>query len=433
MKNPLFPTTPDPGATPQPHPAADTPQPVVGSHALAEKTTGRNAAANVIRRKLEKIYAKEPNVKQELAELPHADRPLSKHQQFLQNLQNAGLSVAEVQTKWHEYYVNLPEPEKHEVWREFYAEQAQHTRYAKFMAAQSSQAADQKQDTADQKPAAVVSSHRAEPPPKRRVRDARSTREIKQSLSHTLNANGKLKPKHHLQSLAFGLASGGAVLIIMLFGLFNETIIAPFIQPSRNVSATPIIMDGASLAADGKAKIIIPKINVEIPVDYSLTSMQEDVIQNGLENGVVHYPSTVRPGQQGNVALFGHSSNNLFNPGKYKFAFVLLSKLEPGDMFYLTYDKKVYAYRMYEKKIVNPEDTWVLNPVEGKAATAALITCDPPGTTRYRLVVWGEQVSPDPATATPAGQNTTNAEAAETQPLPGPPRSLLNRLTGGLL
>jgi sortase A len=119
-------------------------------------------------------------------------------------------------------------------------------------------------------------------------------------------------------------------------------------------------------------------------------------LQRALEQGVIHYPSTAVPGQQGNAAYFGHSSNNIFNKGKYKFAFVLLHELEPGDLFYLTYESKVYTYKVFQKRIVDPDDTWVLNNVPDKTSTAALITCDPPGTSLHRLVVWGEQINPDP-------------------------------------
>jgi len=122
----------------------------------------------------------------------------------------------------------------------------------------------------------------------------------------------------------------------------------------------------------------------------------------------VHYPSTVKPGEQGNAAIFGHSSNNIFNPGKYKFAFVLLHQLVPGDLFYLTYGGKVYTYKVYAKQVVKPSQVEVLNTVADKTATATLITCDPPGTSLNRLVVWGEQVSPDPSGATaPAATATT--------------------------
>lgn len=387
----------------------------------------KNAAANVIRQKLATIYSDEPSARQEIAELPNVHKPLSKHQKFLDELQKKATSVAEIQTKWHEYYTNLPEDEKHQVWREFYAEQSKHSRYAQFT---------EKQHEPEKHPnGAVVSKHEISTPSAshKRLRDARSAREVKEGISRKIDANAHSEKPHPLKSLFFGLAVGVTVLVITLFGLFNELIIAPFIQPSRNVSATPIILNNDGIAADGTTKVIIPKINVEIPVDYGLTSMSEDVVQQGLENGVVHYPSTVKPGEQGNAAFFGHSSNNIFNPGKYKFAFVLLSNLEPGDMFYLTYNKKVYAYKIFDKKVVNPNDTWILNPVEGKTATAALITCDPPGTTLHRLVVWGEQVSPDPATNTQAASGSTQQAGADTnQELIGPSTSLWSRFTDWL-
>lgn len=397
----------------------------------SESIKGRDSAASVIRQKLAAIYAEEPDAEEKIQGIEHAAKPLSKHQLYLSELQKSGASVAEVQTKWHEYYTALPEKEKHSVWQEFYAvhnKRSQHTRLQTELASEKAEP--------DKKPAhqkAVVSSHDIATPSaaRKRLRDARSAREVKQSISDTVTARGKLQKKHHLQSLMFGLATGFAVLVIMLFGLFNEMIIAPLIQPSRNVSATPIIMNGDAMAADGQSKVIIPKINVEIPVDYTLTSNSEEVVQAGLNNGVIHYPNTVRPGEQGNAAFFGHSSNNIFNPGKYKFAFVLLSRLEAGDMFYLTHEGKAYAYRIYEKRVVNPEDVWVLNSVEGKTATATLITCDPPGTTLHRYVVWGEQVSPDPITATPPSTDSTDIAPGavdSAEELPGPAQSLWSRM-----
>lgn len=382
----------------------------------------RNAAANIVRKKLDALYADEPAAKQELTGLEHAEKPLSKHQKFLQDLQQKSTSIAEIQTKWHHYYVNLPREEKREVWQEFYAEHANQSRYVEYT----------KPSHPEKSAKVVVSKHEPATPSAshKRLRDARSARDVKAQVRRKVTESRQREQKGPLSSIIFGLATGGFVLIFLLFGLFNERIIAPFIQPSRNVSATPIILNDASIAADGTTKVIIPKINVEIPVDYSVPSMSEDDIQKGLESGVVHYPSTVRPGEQGNSAIFGHSSNNIFNPGKYKFAFVLLSKLESGDMFYLTYNKQVYAYKVYEKRIVSPEEVSILNSVEGKSATAALITCDPPGTTINRLVVWGEQVSPNPVNNVAVGQDTiaSNTEVA----LPGNAPSLWSRMTGWL-
>jgi LPXTG-site transpeptidase (sortase) family protein len=197
-------------------------------------------------------------------------------------------------------------------------------------------------------------------------------------------------------------------------------VISPFIQPGRASADTPIIVSNDGVAPSPDPQVIIPKINVQIPVNYSETSTNEADIENDLEDGVVHYPSTVVPGQNGNAAFFGHSSNNIFNKGKYKFAFVLLHTLVPGDTFYLTYNNKLYVYKVISRRIVEPTEVGVLGPVEGQKATATLITCDPPGTSLHRLVVVGQQISPDPAGNTEAANQNAGAGAATELPANGP-------------
>ncbi len=232
--------------------------------------------------------------------------------------------------------------------------------------------------------------------------------------------------KHHLQSLLFGLSIGGVVMIIFLFGLFNEVVLAPLYQPSRHASATPLILDSSGTAPTDKNEVIIPKINLEIPVDYAESSTNETDVQNSLERGVVHYPTTSQPGQNGNSAFFGHSSSNIFNKGKFKFAFVLLHAVTPGDTFYLTYNKKIYVYKVISRDVVDPSDVGVLDPVPGQSATATLITCDPPGTSFKRLVIVGQQISPDPAKneTVAAGQDITSTPVS----LPGNGQTLGGRL-----
>ena len=218
---------------------------------------------------------------------------------------------------------------------------------------------------------------------------------------------------------------GCLVVLILLFSFFNERFIAPFITPSRQVSSTPII-DASTAAISSTPEIIIPKINVEIPTVYDVPTIQESAVELGLERGVVHYATTPDPGQKGNVVVFGHSSNNILNPGKYKFAFVLLSRLDTGDVFYLTKDGVRYAYQVYDKEIVKPNDVGVLNATN-KPATATLITCDPPGTSINRLIVIGQQISPDPNS-----NGASTAVKTDTKPtiLASNAPSLWSRITG---
>lgn len=409
-----------------------------------------NPAVNLIRQKLEALYEDEPSAREERKEAtatPASGR--SKHQQYMYELSTSGKSLAEIQTAWHSYYTKLPDNQKHEVWQEFYANNSRTaTPATKLAATQGKHEATLPAPAAKPEnivplpssigkprlsnavsPAATIGTM---PTPNPTKHDRRSTGTIKKHIKKTAALRDKMpeRTRQHVKSLLFGLSTGGVVLLVVLFSFFNEVVIAPFIQPSQHASATPIILSDDGVAPTSSPEVIIPKINVEIPVDYTQTSNDENTIENALEDGVVHYPSTVMPGQKGNAAIFGHSSNNIFNPGKYKFAFVLLHDLVPGDIFYLTYNSKVYTYKVYDKQVVDPSNVSVLNNVADKTATATLITCDPPGTSLHRLVVWGEQVSPDPNGNADASASSTTTSSPSSIAGNGP--TLWKRLTGWL-
>jgi LPXTG-site transpeptidase (sortase) family protein len=373
---------------------------------------GDDNAAEIIRQKVARVYGDEPAAQQELNEADHSPHR-SKHQQFIYQLGHSGKGLAAIQTEWHNYYQNLPAHEKHQVWQEFYSSQP---------AAGGQPAPLPTAHTFAEHKHQAAANTRAK---RKKIRDVRSTQDVQAAIRDKVTAGGKLETKHHLQSLFFGLGMGLIVLVIFMFGFFNEVIIAPFIQPSRANAFTPVIVGSADLAPTSTPEVIIPKINVEIPTDFSQTTTNESAIENALEGGVVHYPTTSLPGQTGNTAFFGHSSNNIFNKGKYKFAFVLLHTLQKDDTFYLTYNGKVYTYQVISTNIVEPNQVSVLDPVPGETATATLITCDPPGTSLHRLVVVGRQISPDP---TGNVQATTVSTASTTATaLPGNGPTLLGR------
>jgi LPXTG-site transpeptidase (sortase) family protein len=367
-----------------------------------------DSAVNLIRAKVARVYSKEPNASDELAEVQDTKRPLSKHQQFMQELSASGKSLAEIQTAWHHYYTTLGDDEKHEVWQEFY-QANQYTPYQKLFQKQTPVASRKHEEKPAPEPRSdgiVVADHTPA-----QIPETTQTRKLKQKVVKTVSANGKLTARHHLQSLGFGLASGFIVLVVLLFTFLNEYIIAPFIQPSRTVTNAPIILSDTATNLNAPPSITIPKINIQIPLVYDVPTVQEDAVEAGLKRGVVHYANTVMPGQNGNAAYFGHSAVNIFNNGeKYGFAFTLLHNLTTGDVFYITYSGKTYAYRIFDREVVPPSDVGVISDTKGKQATATLITCDPPGVSTNRLVLWGEQISPAITT------NTAATIAAATTP-----------------
>src|SRR6185295_6385468 len=91
-------------------------------------------------------------------------------------------------------------------------------------------------------------------------------RELRHKVSARVPGKAKRSASPY-RSIAFGLDVGAVVLGFFMFSFFNERFIAPFIQPSRNVSDTPIIT-GSQVGSN--SEIIIPKINVEIPVVYGV-------------------------------------------------------------------------------------------------------------------------------------------------------------------
>ncbi len=385
------------------------------------------AAIEMVRRKVAAALGEEPIATAELAQSTVNSVP-SKHQVFMRELSQSGKSLAEVQTEWHRYYTMLPDDEKRAVWDEFYAAN-QNTPYQKFFE-HGGQVEDQKVPSGlekTQQPMPVpsntgvtVATHtptvELTPLSKlqsvKRAKRPKPTEEIKKQIVDTVTAGGKLEAKHHWQSLFFGLGMGAVVLLVMMFGFFNEYVIAPFVQPSRKVTAAPIIVTNNADANAGPT-VMVPKINIQIPIDFNVPNIQEATVQASLEGGVVHYPSTALPGQNGNGAYFGHSSQNIFNNGKYKFAFVLLHQVTTGDIFYITHQGKRYVYQVFAKEIVPPTQVSVLNDTKGRQATAVLITCDPPGLSTNRLVVWGEQISPSPVTNTAAASPDQNQQPAE--------------------
>ncbi|GAC1370933.1 MAG: hypothetical protein NVSMB39_4300 [Candidatus Saccharimonadales bacterium] len=203
------------------------------------------------------------------------------------------------------------------------------------------------------------------------------------------------------------LTAVGVFFLVLL--LFKIPVIISQAKYAAGSQATPGAAVSAAEVVPAENTITIPKINVRVPVNYE-PSIQEAAIQKSLETGVVHYGNTAFPGQAGNVAIFGHSSNDWWEPGNFKFVFVLLDKLAPGDQVTVDYQSKRYIYEVTGSKVVEPTDVAVLNPTA--TPTLTIITCTPPGTSLKRLVVTAKQINPNPAGAVAAAPAAAPASGA---------------------
>lgn len=142
-------------------------------------------------------------------------------------------------------------------------------------------------------------------------------------------------------------------------------------------------------------RLIIPKIGKNIPLVDIMPSANfdfdhmENIFMQELEKGVVRYPGSALPGEQGNSFIFGHSSNYPWMKGNYNDIFALLDDLEYGDEIIVYYNQKKFVYVIREKKVVAPGDVKALDR-DPATKELSLMTCWPVGTTLKRMLVFAE-------------------------------------------
>lgn len=256
-------------------------------------------------------------------------------------------------------------------------------------------------------------------------KQAEVTKELRTKVRTSINKRTKkVKESSHFKPLLAAFGVGAAFLLIN----YNQVLVGAvkqYVAPGSVVTTPVIVEPSAADTVGSEPRIVIPKIGVDSPVVYDEPKVDEASYQAALERGVVRLGNSADPGTKGNVVIGGHSSNNVFNSGKYKYVFVNLKRLDVGDIFYLNFNGKRYTYKVFvAKKVITPKETSVLAQTE--KPTVTLFTCDPPGTNVNRLIVQAEQIDPNPAAASPNANQQTKANS--TNPLPSVAPSLWDRI-----
>ncbi|MBP6684277.1 MAG: class C sortase [Leucobacter sp.] len=134
------------------------------------------------------------------------------------------------------------------------------------------------------------------------------------------------------------------------------------------------------------ARIRIPAIRLDLPVYHGTSDAT-------LLKGVGHLQGTSLPvgGEGTRSVLTGH--RGLANAEM----FTHLNRVQVGDTFTVEVLGQVYAYRVFETKVVKPEDTEKIRAVPDRDLMT-LITCTPLGVNTHRILVTGERITPTPET-----------------------------------
>lgn len=223
------------------------------------------------------------------------------------------------------------------------------------------------------------------------------------------------------------------VVLLFMFLQYNRVIVSnvmAYVSPGSIDPQNIVIDPSVDVAVSAEPRLIIPKINVDVPALYGVGN-DYDSQMAAMEKGVAHFAipgASSRPGQVGNTVLSGHSSNDLFDSGDYKFIFVQLDKLNVGDTIYANYEGKRYTYTVTKKEVVRPTDVKkLIYPTDKPVMT--LITCTPIGTAIDRLLVTAEQISPDPTASAPKPTEADDKELGDSV-IPGNTPTFFERLFG---
>ena len=141
----------------------------------------------------------------------------------------------------------------------------------------------------------------------------------------------------------------------------------------------------ASKPYSNEYTISIPRLNI-INLDVTFADPFDSKGSLGvLQAGLGHYLSP--PGSGHKMVLFGHSSGYSWDKSPYKTILTQIDRLQVGDVIYINYQERGYAYQINLKEIRPATDMASIMDDYGYEEVA-LYTCWPPNSIAKRYVVY---------------------------------------------
>ena len=163
----------------------------------------------------------------------------------------------------------------------------------------------------------------------------------------------------------------------------NEQVLGISIQNKNNFPSFVSNLTRETKVSYSEFRLTVPSLKLEDNIVY--------VDSNDLSKGLAQLPGSALPGEKGNVFISGHSALSRFFTGQNA-PFAKLSDLKKGDEILVEAANNKFVYKVTEIKIVDPSETWVINPPDKIGRYISLMTCVPPGLNLKRLVVLGKMV-----------------------------------------
>jgi LPXTG-site transpeptidase (sortase) family protein len=157
-------------------------------------------------------------------------------------------------------------------------------------------------------------------------------------------------------------------------------------KPSENKIVKPKSEPAKQQYIEKRNSIKIPKIGISAPLIF-VSNSNNQYLHDKLDSGVVHYPGSVKPGENGETIVLGHSAPPNWPKIKYDWVFSRLNELNPGDQIILYYNNQKYVYSVTRKVFLNKGQEMPKNDLTNNNNTLISISCWPPGKDYKRIAV----------------------------------------------
>src|SRR3990167_1100798 len=270
----------------------------------SDSLQSRDAAANIIRDDLDRIYEGDN------APLAQAEKEVQAASQQAP-IEKAPAEGGSTQSAVPHSQINEDWKNYHTSWSSYYQQYYEryymnHLHHMK-----------QKQQTTEPQASlpsqtGIITSYE---PPKGNEEDQAVAQLRDQLLGTVKDRAEQVKKSRHYAPIMTAVAFA----FVFLFLQYNQFLFATvhaYISPGSIDSQNIIVDPSSSTKVGPEPKLIIPKINVEAPMVYGVDPLNDNLVEDQLRNGVVHYPianAASVPGQNGATTILGHSSMDVFD------------------------------------------------------------------------------------------------------------------------
>lgn len=209
------------------------------------------------------------------------------------------------------------------------------------------------------------------------------------------NPSGSKKKIFHIGTLIFLMAT--VYLVYLYWPLAKSVTAYKMIKETKNENQKTEIEEVEKIQFEEKITefvVKIPRIGAEAEVKTNVSPFDKKEYLAVIEEDLIaHAKETSLPGEKDKAMyLFAHSTRQGIQMVRKNSVFYLLGELRNDDPIFIRYNGKIYAYKVYDQKVVGAQEVEYLNYKEEGREVLILQTCWPLGTDWNRLLVFAERI-----------------------------------------